>query len=190
EDPEGARPCFRLLRAIRDDLRARGFGPLRELSMGMSGDLEVAIEEGATIVRVGTAAFGARAPASRRSVRLVLRPAPRADLPEDCRALLGIEQGTNRVEDRLLLRREMGVEGPHECAGHLAEPWAVGIQVRGPLRARGADLHGPAERLDVAVVLLPQAPERRIHRGVLAGKPRQYALLLVRYEQGQGHREI
>ncbi|HLV60740.1 MAG TPA: YggS family pyridoxal phosphate-dependent enzyme [Fredinandcohnia sp.] len=63
EDPEGARPCFRLLRAIRDDLRARGFGPLRELSMGMSGDLEVAIEEGATIVRVGTAAFGARAPA-------------------------------------------------------------------------------------------------------------------------------
>lgn len=60
EDPEGARPCFRLLRELRDELRGRGIGPLHELSMGMSGDLEVAIEEGATLIRVGTAAFGVR----------------------------------------------------------------------------------------------------------------------------------
>lgn len=59
-DPEGARPCFRLLREVRDRLRERGYGPLRELSMGMSGDLEVAIQEGSTLVRVGTAAFGER----------------------------------------------------------------------------------------------------------------------------------
>lgn len=59
-DPEGARPSFRLLREVRDRLRDRGLGPLTELSMGMSGDLEVAIEEGATLLRVGTAAFGAR----------------------------------------------------------------------------------------------------------------------------------
>ena len=62
EDPEGARPHFAELRSLRDDLLSRGFpaGSLRELSMGMSGDLEVAVEEGATIVRVGTALFGAR----------------------------------------------------------------------------------------------------------------------------------
>lgn len=52
--PEASRPHFRALRALAE---ARG---LRELSMGMSADLEVAIEEGATIVRVGTAIFGAR----------------------------------------------------------------------------------------------------------------------------------
>jgi pyridoxal phosphate enzyme (YggS family) len=64
EDPEGARPWFRRLREIRDRLAARGVPPdrLRELSMGMSHDFHVAIEEGATIVRVGTAIFGQRTP--------------------------------------------------------------------------------------------------------------------------------
>jgi PLP dependent protein len=54
EAPEASRPHFRALRALAE---AHG---LRELSMGMSADLEVAIEEGATLVRVGTAIFGAR----------------------------------------------------------------------------------------------------------------------------------
>ena len=50
------------MKRLRDDLETRGFpsGNLRDLSMGMSGDFEVAIEEGATIVRVGTSIFGAR----------------------------------------------------------------------------------------------------------------------------------
>ena len=62
EDPEEARPWFRRLRALRDGLVAAGAPPerLRELSMGMSHDFHVAIEEGATIVRVGTAIFGSR----------------------------------------------------------------------------------------------------------------------------------
>lgn len=61
-DPELARPYFRQLRAIRDRLKSRGFfGDARgELSMGMTNDFAVAISEGATIVRVGTAIFGER----------------------------------------------------------------------------------------------------------------------------------
>ena len=59
-DPEGARPCFRTLAQVRDRLRSLGLGEIPELSMGMSGDLEVAIQEGATIVRVGSAVFGER----------------------------------------------------------------------------------------------------------------------------------
>ena len=62
EDTEEARPFFRRLREIRADLARDGafpYGP-GELSMGMSHDFELAIEEGATIVRVGTAIFGAR----------------------------------------------------------------------------------------------------------------------------------
>ena len=59
DDPEQARPYFGALREMRDRLKSRYPG-LRELSMGMSGDLEVAIEEGATIVRVGTSIFGPR----------------------------------------------------------------------------------------------------------------------------------
>jgi hypothetical protein len=59
-DAESARPWFVALRELRDDLE-RGFGaPLPCLSMGMSGDFEVAIEEGATHVRVGSAIFGTR----------------------------------------------------------------------------------------------------------------------------------
>ena len=62
DTPEDARPFFRRLRGLRDEWLAAGVpaSMLRELSMGMSGDFEVAIEEGATIVRVGTAIFGSR----------------------------------------------------------------------------------------------------------------------------------
>lgn len=62
ENPEDARPWFRRLREERDRLLAGGVpaAMLRELSMGMSHDFEVAIEEGATMVRVGTAIFGQR----------------------------------------------------------------------------------------------------------------------------------
>jgi pyridoxal phosphate enzyme (YggS family) len=60
-DAESARPAFRALRAARDDLCATLPGlTLPVLSMGMSADLEVAVEEGATLVRVGTALFGPR----------------------------------------------------------------------------------------------------------------------------------
>ncbi len=59
EEPELARPYFRELRELRDELSER-FLHLKELSMGMSGDFEVAIEEGATLVRVGSAIFGSR----------------------------------------------------------------------------------------------------------------------------------
>lgn len=64
EDPEATRPFFRRLRELRDTLRAEGADDeaLAELSMGMSHDFEVAIEEGATMVRVGTALFGRRSP--------------------------------------------------------------------------------------------------------------------------------
>ena len=62
ESPEDARPWFRQLRELRERWLAEGVPPsmLRELSMGMSGDFEVAIQEGATMVRVGTAIFGSR----------------------------------------------------------------------------------------------------------------------------------
>ncbi|MEO6847277.1 MAG: YggS family pyridoxal phosphate-dependent enzyme [Chthoniobacterales bacterium] len=60
EDPENARPCFARLRELRDQLQTEFKVSLPELSMGMSGDYEVAIEEGATLVRVGTAIFGGR----------------------------------------------------------------------------------------------------------------------------------
>jgi hypothetical protein len=60
EDPEASRPWFRRLRELRDAASSRGLLAGAELSMGMSHDLEVAIEEGATLVRVGTAIFGER----------------------------------------------------------------------------------------------------------------------------------
>jgi pyridoxal phosphate enzyme (YggS family) len=60
-NPEDVRPCFRLLRKVRDDIqREMPTLHLPHLSMGMTHDFEVAIEEGATIIRVGTAIFGAR----------------------------------------------------------------------------------------------------------------------------------
>jgi pyridoxal phosphate enzyme (YggS family) len=62
EDPEGARPFFRALRDLRDRIASRKLPAviMDVLSMGMSHDFEVAIEEGSTCVRVGTAIFGAR----------------------------------------------------------------------------------------------------------------------------------
>ena len=59
-DPEGSRPYFRRLRALRDRAVNESLLLGSELSMGMSHDFEVAIEEGATVVRVGTAIFGER----------------------------------------------------------------------------------------------------------------------------------
>lgn len=64
DDTEQSRPFFRRLRQLRDELESRGaFGNRRgELSMGMTHDFEVAIQEGATMVRIGTAIFGERVP--------------------------------------------------------------------------------------------------------------------------------
>ncbi len=63
EDPEGSRPYFARLRELLDRCASTGgaAGEMTELSMGMSSDFEAAIEEGATMVRVGTAIFGSRA---------------------------------------------------------------------------------------------------------------------------------
>jgi len=60
EDAEKARPFFRRLRQLRDEALRAGQLAAGQLSMGMSHDLEVAIEEGATLIRVGTAIFGGR----------------------------------------------------------------------------------------------------------------------------------
>jgi pyridoxal phosphate enzyme (YggS family) len=62
EDPEASRPYFRRLKSLLDETRASGFfgDGLVELSMGMSQDYEVAVEEGATLVRVGSRLFGPR----------------------------------------------------------------------------------------------------------------------------------
>ena len=62
DDPEGARPYFRKLREVRDAIAARKLRSvaMSQLSMGMSHDFEVAIEEGSTCVRVGAAIFGQR----------------------------------------------------------------------------------------------------------------------------------
>jgi pyridoxal phosphate enzyme (YggS family) len=62
DTPEDARPWFRRLRELRDQWLDAGVPGqmLRQLSMGMSGDLEIAVQEGATLVRVGTAIFGGR----------------------------------------------------------------------------------------------------------------------------------
>lgn len=60
DNPEDARPVFRVLRELRDELQSAHDHPLPELSMGMSGDFVPAIEEGATLVRVGSSIFGVR----------------------------------------------------------------------------------------------------------------------------------
>jgi hypothetical protein len=62
DDPESARPYFRSLRRLRDDIEAASISnvEMAELSMGMTHDFETAIEEGATVVRIGTAIFGRR----------------------------------------------------------------------------------------------------------------------------------
>ncbi len=59
-EPEKVRPVFRRLRELKTECEQRLGAPLEHLSMGMSGDFEVAIEEGATLVRLGTALFGPR----------------------------------------------------------------------------------------------------------------------------------
>lgn len=59
-DPEKARPHFRKLRELRDDLQERLGTPMPDLSMGMSHDFETAVEEGATWLRIGSALFGSR----------------------------------------------------------------------------------------------------------------------------------
>lgn len=58
--PEESRPHFQLLRRLREEAQLKGFSAVQELSMGMSADFEIAIEEGATLVRIGTAIFGPR----------------------------------------------------------------------------------------------------------------------------------
>lgn len=67
-DPEKVRPVFRRLRELKSECEQKLGVPLPHLSMGMSGDFEVAIEEGATIVRIGTALFGARPRPQRSAV--------------------------------------------------------------------------------------------------------------------------
>ena len=64
DEPEQARPFFRRLRGLAEQAAAAGLLAGRELSMGMSHDFEIAVEEGATMVRVGTAIFGGRPPAA------------------------------------------------------------------------------------------------------------------------------
>jgi len=60
DDPQQARPQFRQLRILRDEMQAQLGHPSLQLSMGMSHDFEVAVEEGADVVRIGTAIFGER----------------------------------------------------------------------------------------------------------------------------------
>jgi uncharacterized pyridoxal phosphate-containing UPF0001 family protein len=62
ENPEESRPSFRLLRELKDKIVNEGVErvEMKHLSMGMTNDFEVAIEEGATILRIGTAIFGQR----------------------------------------------------------------------------------------------------------------------------------
>jgi hypothetical protein len=62
DDPQAVRPYFRRLRELADEIAARNVPgvSMQQLSMGMSHDFEVAIEEGATMVRIGTAVFGPR----------------------------------------------------------------------------------------------------------------------------------
>jgi pyridoxal phosphate enzyme (YggS family) len=64
-DPEKARPVFRKLRELKEQCEQILGAPLPQLSMGMSGDFEIAIEEGSTLVRIGTALFGSRAAAKK-----------------------------------------------------------------------------------------------------------------------------
>ena len=60
QDPEASRTCFRTLRELRDELSQASDRPFSILSMGMTSDFEVAIEEGSDMIRVGTAIFGTR----------------------------------------------------------------------------------------------------------------------------------
>jgi pyridoxal phosphate enzyme (YggS family) len=68
--PERVRPYFRKLRELKDACSDKIGAPLPHLSMGMSGDFEIAIEEGATIIRIGTALFGPRSYAAKTAIPL------------------------------------------------------------------------------------------------------------------------
>jgi hypothetical protein len=68
-DPEKARPYFRRLRELKEQAEAVLGAPLPHLSMGMSDDFEIAIEEGATLVRIGTALFGPRRKSVERAIK-------------------------------------------------------------------------------------------------------------------------
>jgi PLP dependent protein len=68
EDPEKIRPIFRRLRELKSECEQILGAPLPQLSMGMSGDFEVAIEEGSTLVRIGTVLFGARQSLKKQNV--------------------------------------------------------------------------------------------------------------------------
>lgn len=67
QEPEKVRSVFRRLRELKSECEEKLGAPLAQLSMGMSGDFEVAVEEGATIVRIGTALFGPRPKLARES---------------------------------------------------------------------------------------------------------------------------
>ncbi len=71
DDPEEARPYFRALRDLRDRIRAENIArvEMTELSMGMTGDYPVAVEEGATIIRIGRGIFGERERAEQQEMR-------------------------------------------------------------------------------------------------------------------------
>jgi PLP dependent protein len=69
-NPESSRAHFERLRELKAQAEAELGAPLPHLSMGMSGDFEVAIEEGATIVRVGTALFGERQRSAQRDTAI------------------------------------------------------------------------------------------------------------------------
>jgi PLP dependent protein len=75
DDPEASRPYFRRLRELREQLLGAHPG-LHELSMGMSADFEIGVEEGATMVRVGTALFGDRPITASRDGSHAIRPGP------------------------------------------------------------------------------------------------------------------
>ena len=60
QDPEASRPCFRILRDLREELSQEFDRPFPLLSMGMTSDFEIAIEEGSNVIRIGTAIFGPR----------------------------------------------------------------------------------------------------------------------------------
>jgi uncharacterized pyridoxal phosphate-containing UPF0001 family protein len=75
DDPEASRPYFARLRELRE-LLLPAWPALRELSMGMSADLEIGVEEGATMVRVGTALFGERPKKAPGAGRQAIRPRP------------------------------------------------------------------------------------------------------------------
>jgi pyridoxal phosphate enzyme (YggS family) len=68
-EPEKIRPIFRQLRELKEKCESLLGAPLPHLSMGMSGDFEVAIEEGATLVRIGTALFGPRSARKKDELR-------------------------------------------------------------------------------------------------------------------------